>query len=81
MNQYYNELLNMRDEARNKGKKTLRVVARVLHAKVRRHPPHQMPSACNALWKLWREQGCDEKRIIHQTPSGYSSTLEIEFTL
>ena len=76
------ELLNMLAEARAEGRARCRVVSRELHRRVVGGPqPHRMPMACNAMWKLWREQGGVEAHIIRTTPSGRSSTIEIDYTV
>ncbi len=75
------ELLRMLAEARAAGRATCRVVSRELHRRVvGGAQPNRMPAACNAMWKLWRKQGSAEARIVHTTPSGRSSTIEIEYT-
>ncbi len=56
-----------------------RVVARDLHrAVVGASQPNRMPMACNAMWKLAEDL---PHTVVHRTPSGRSSSLEIEYHL
>lgn len=74
------ELRRMLAEARSEGCDRCQVVSRDLHGRVvGGAQPNRMPMACNAMWKLWREQGGDEARIVRTTPSGRSSTIEIDY--
>ena len=66
------------DESRG-GRGACRVVARDLHrAVVGGARPNRMPMACKAMWKLADEM---PHTVIHETPSGQSTTLEIEYHL
>lgn len=76
------ELRRMLAEARAAGQDRRRVISRDLHRRVvGGSQPNHMPSACSAMWKLWREQGGDERNVVHTTPSGRSSTIEIDFSV
>ena len=76
------ELSRILDEERAAGRETYRVVARDLHRRViGGSQPNRMVMACNAMWKLWERQGSLPDRIIHTTPSGRSTTIEIEYRL
>ena len=78
--EFMSELREMLREARSEGKQFCRVVAGDLHRRiVGGWKPNRMPTACAAMKKLWQEQGSREDKIIRTTPSGQSSTLEIEF--
>ena len=76
------ELLQMLDAERQAGRTSARIVARDLHRNVvGGTEPKRFRMACNAMWKLWRQQGSIPDNIIHTTKSGQSSTIEIEFAL
>ena len=76
------ELLRMLDAERQAGRTSARIVARDLHRHVvDGREPNRFPMACNAMWKLWRQQGSIRDNIIHTTKSGQSSTIEIQFAL
>ena len=76
------ELLRILDVARRAGRASSRVIARDLHRNVvGGSEPNRVPMACDAVWKLWRQQGRIEQNVIRRTKSGRSSTLEIEFML
>lgn len=78
--EFMSALREMLREARNEGKQLCRVVARDLHRRiVGGWKPNRIPTACAAMKKLWQKQGSREDKIIRTTPSGQSSTLEIEF--
>ncbi len=77
--QFDAELRKMLAQAARNGKACLHVVSKKLHDRVVHSTDNRMPMACNAMWKLWREQGSHKHRIIHTTDSGKSSTIEIEF--
>ena len=48
-----------------------RVIARGLHRNVvGGTEPNRMPMACVAMWKLWRQQGSIQDKIIRTTDSG-----------
>ena len=56
-----------------------RVIARDLHRTVvGGSQPNRMPMACNAMWKLAEDL---PHTVVHRTPSGRSSSLEIEYGL
>ena len=56
-----------------------RIVARDLHrAVVSGGKANRMPMACKAMWKL---AGKMSHTVVHRTPSGQSSTLEIDYHL
>ena len=75
------ELLMILREARSEGKKFCRVVSRDLHRRVvGGWKSNRVRMACRAMEKLWDKQGRHQDRIIHTTPSGQSSTIEIEFS-
>ena len=74
-----NELKTMLDEAKRAGKTRLKVVSKELHDRVVRPSYNYMPMACNAMWKIWDEQGSRQRDIRRTTKSGQSSTIEIEF--
>ena len=76
------ELHRMLDQAKRVGKESFRIVARDLHRNVvGGSEPNRMPMACRAMRKLWKLQGSIPEHIIHSTPSGDSSTIEMEFLL
>ena len=76
------ELLRTLDAERQAGRTSTRIVARDLHRKVvGGTAPNRFPMACDAMWKLWRQQGSIEDNIVHRTESGQSSTTEIQFAL
>ena len=76
------ELLQMLDAERQAGWTSARIVARDLHRNVvGGTAPNRFPMACDAMWKLWRQQGSIQDNIIHTTESGRSSTIEIRFAL
>ncbi len=76
------ELLRMLDADRQAGGTSTRIVARDLHRNVvGGMEPNRFPMACNAMWKLWRQQGSIQNNIVRTTESGRSSTIEIRFAL
>ena len=76
------ELQRMLEQDMRSGKTSSRVVARDLHRNVvGGSEPNRMPMACSAMWKVWERQGSIPANVIHSTPSGYSSTIEMEFLL
>lgn len=76
------ELHRMLAADRCAGRSSSRIVARDLHRNVvGGNQPNRMPMACDAMWKLWRQQGSVEDNIIRTTESGQSSTIEIQFAL
>jgi hypothetical protein len=76
--QFDEELQKMIDEARARGEARVRVIARELHKRVVTNPSanHRMPMACNAMWDLYHRKG---GKVIHTTPGGKSTTIEIEY--
>ena len=75
------KLLRMLDADRQAGRTSTRIVARDLHRNVvGGKEPNRFPMACNAMWKLWRQQGSISDNIVRTTESGRSSTIEIEFS-
>ena len=76
------ELRRMLDAEQRAGRTSSRVIARDLHRNVvGGATPNRMPMACEAMWKLWRQQGSISECVINSTGSGRSSTIEIEFQL
>ena len=76
------ELLRMLDADRQAGRTSTRIVALDLHRNVvGGTAPNRFPMACDAMWKLWRQQGSIRDNIVRTTESGRSSTIEIEFAL
>lgn len=69
---YIEELKN---NAKTEGKATLVLKAGNIHRE--KHLKCAMPMVCNAMRQCMQEG--DE--VLHETPSGYSSTLEIEYKL
>lgn len=75
------ELLRMLDAERQAGRTSCRIVSRDLHRNVvGGAAPKRFPMACDAMWKLWRQQGSIRDSIVRTTESGQSSTIEIEFS-
>ena len=59
---------------------TVTVISGDLHESVGFIPgshPNQMPSVCNIMWEY--RKASDE--VLHETPSGRSSTLKIRYKL
>lgn len=77
--QFDQELEQMLKEGKSRGNDLMRIVSKQLHDRVVHTRDNRMKMACNAMWKLWKEQGSHMDRIIHTTPSNESSTIEIEF--
>ena len=78
--EFDSELREMLREAQNMGQQFRRVISGRLHERVvGGAQPNRMPMACEAMWKLWREQGSHKERIYRTTDSGQSTTIEIEF--
>lgn len=72
----------MLEEDKRSGKTSSRIVARDLHRNVvGGSDPNRMPMACRAMRKLWKRRGSIPENIIRRTPSGDSSTIEMEFLL
>lgn len=79
--EFDDELFRILQEARGEGRKLYRVVSKRLHDRVVTEAGnHRMPAACDAMWRLWEEQGSRQERIIRTTPKGRSTTIEIEFS-
>ena len=87
--EFEDELKVMLAEAKKRGENYLVVVSKVLHDRVLPppypkssggHPSHRMASACDAMWKVWRDQGKVSERIISDhKPDDKTSTIKIEF--
>ncbi len=77
--QFEKELKKMLANAKANKQASLCVVSRELHDNVVTTDDNRMPTACNAMWSLWRQQGRSKAAIICTTSSGLSSTIEIEF--
>ena len=65
----------LKTEAKNNGCSVLTIKAGDIHRE--KKLKSAMPMVCNAM----RQCMGSEDRILHQTASGYSSTLEIEYKL
>ena len=65
----------LKDAAKENGQKTLTLISGDIHKllKLKR----AMPMVCNAMRQAMRE----DDEVIHETPSGQSSTLEIKYEL
>ena len=80
--QFDQELQKMLRQAKACEQSSLCVLSKDLHDRVFKKDSgnyHRMPMACKAMWKLWEKQGSRQKKVIHQTPSGQSSTIKISF--
>lgn len=77
--QFDQELQKMLKEARDAGKGLVCVLSKRLHDRVVHTRDNRMPMTCKAMWKLWKKQGSRTDRITNTTPSGESTTIEIEF--
>lgn len=78
--QFDSELKAMLAKAQKNGKSTLSVISKDLHDRVvQSGANHRMPTACNAMWEMWKKQGSKKSKIIHSTDSDKSSTIQIEF--
>ena len=77
------ELRRMLVEEREAGNVSCRVISLNLHRRVvGGSQANRMPMACSAMWKLWKEQGSVNGRIVrNETERGQSSTIEIEYDL
>ncbi len=76
------ELQKMLRQAKARGQSSLCVLSKDLHDRVVKEDLgnyHRMPTACKAMWKLWKKQGGRQKKVIHKTPSELSSTIKIAF--
>ena len=77
--QFDDALAAMIRERSKSGAVRCRVVARNLHRSVvGGSQPNRMPMACHAMWKLAENL---EHTVVRRTPSGCSSSLEIEYRL
>ena len=77
--QFDDALAAMIREHSESGAVRCRIVARDLHRSVvGGSQPNRMPMACNAMWKLAENL---EHIVVRRTPSGRSSSLEIEYRL
>jgi len=65
----------LKDAAKENGQKTLTLISGDIHKllKLKR----AMPMVCNAMRQAMRE----DDEVLHETPSGQSSTLEIKYEL
>jgi hypothetical protein len=63
------------DEARQKGKTSITLVSGEIHRELGLNK--RMPSVCSAMYSMMGEQDT----VIHSTPSGLSSTIEITYIL
>ena len=70
-----NYIEECKNTARNNGEETLVLVAGNIHRD--KNLKSAMPMVCNAM----RQCMGDEDRVLYETASGYSSTLEIEYKL
>ena len=70
--QYIEEL---KEDARNKGEKYVVLTAGCIHKS--KNLKNLMPIVCNAMRKCMGERDV----VVFQTPSGYSSTLQIKYYL
>lgn len=61
--------------AKNEGKESITLIANDIHKSLGLQ--NRMPLVCNAM----KQTMGNHDRIIHTTPSGYSSTLEIKYFL
>ncbi len=80
--QFDQELQTMLRKAKADGQSNLRVLSKDLHDRVVKEDlgrNHRMKMACDAMWKLWKAQGGVQRKIIHTSPGGRSSTIVIEF--
>ena len=65
----------LKENARNDGEKYLLIKAGEIHRAKKLN--NLMPIVCNAMRQCMREGDV----VVHQTPSGYSSTLQIKYYL
>ena len=77
--EFENELKVMLEERRDVGEDLTIIVSNDLHDRVVTGSENRMPMACQAMWNLWERQGASKERIVHTTPSGQSTTIEIKF--
>lgn len=70
-----NYIEQLKEESRESGKEFLQIKANDIHKALRLKS--RFPMVCNAMRKCMREGDI----IVHETPSGYSSTLEIKYYL
>lgn len=80
--EFYAELQKMLREANAKGQPRVCILSEKLHDRVVTivvtKNDKRMPMACNAMWKLKKQQGIKAK-VIFEPPSGQSNKLKIEF--
>lgn len=75
--QFDDALVAMLQDSTSSEVNRTRIVARDLHKLVvGGSQPNRMAMACKAMWKLAKKL---THSVIHETPSGHSSSLEIEF--
>ena len=77
--EFEDELKVMLEERRDVGEDLTIIVSNDLHDRVVTSSENRMPMACQAMWNLWERQGASKERIVHTTPSGQSTTIEIKF--
>lgn len=65
----------LKSNAKKEGENILILKAGNIHRK--KHLKCAMPMVCNAMRQCMREGD----KVLHETPSGYSSTLEIQYSL
>ena len=70
-----NYIKTLKDKARKEGKTFLVLRSGDIHKEL--ELKNYMPSVCNAM----RQSMCSGDLILHTTPSGNSSTIEIEYKL
>ena len=79
LRQFESALELMLKTAKSGGQDFLNIVSKELHDRVVTSSENRMPMACQAMWNLWERQGASKERIVHTTPSGQSTTIEIKF--
>lgn len=65
----------LKSNAKKEGENILILKAGNIHRE--KHLKCAMPMVCNAMRQCMQE----EDKVLHETPSGYSSTLEIQYSL
>lgn len=73
--QIFDYILEQKETAKKAGKKYLVLKAGAIHRQNQLR--NAMPIVCNAMRRCMREGD----KVLFQTPSGYSSTLEIQYNL
>ena len=79
--QFDKELERMIVGAKKRGESSVVIVSKELHDRVVRSyvAGHRMPTACNAMWKLWEKQGSIKANVLKTTSSGKSTTIRIRY--